>query len=88
MKNKVIRSKAIREKCLDCIGFPHDGRVDCQVITCPLYTWQPFRKLEPDTGWTENRTRTTREKSSPAPIYRSGDRVTDLERTGQGVGAT
>jgi hypothetical protein len=45
------RVKAVQAKCLECIGYPADGRVDCQVATCPLYYWQPYRELDPDVSW-------------------------------------
>lgn len=69
-------TKAMRAKCFDCCGDMIDGRVDCQIVKCPLYYWQPYRRLTPDLSWQEegthlrkNRqelglTRSTRKKDS------------------------
>jgi len=39
-KKKLIRSKAIRFKCLDCSGGQQSEVKNCVVPDCPLY---PFR---------------------------------------------
>lgn len=36
------RSKAMTAKCCDCSGYYIDGRVDCEVKTCPLYPYMPY----------------------------------------------
>jgi len=33
------------------MGDMIDGRADCEITTCPLYFFQPYRKLEPDYTW-------------------------------------
>ena len=35
---------AILAKCYECMGFFRDGKIDCQIKTCPLYPFQPYRK--------------------------------------------
>lgn len=50
---KISRAKAVEHKCHQCMGGYLDGRVDCEVVTCPLYTFMPYRKLEPVTDWSE-----------------------------------
>lgn len=37
-------SEACRAKCFDCMDNFGDGRRDCRVYACPLYTRMPFRK--------------------------------------------
>jgi len=39
--------------CFICCGDMVDGRIDCQVTGCPLYTWQPYKKHEVDLRWRE-----------------------------------
>ena len=36
--------QAIKAKCHECCGGFADGRVDCEIETCPLYRWMPYRK--------------------------------------------
>lgn len=43
--------EALRNKCFECCGDMVDGRVDCQIVTCALYYWQPYRKMQPDLKW-------------------------------------
>lgn len=43
--------EACRNKCFDCCGDMIDGRQDCQIVSCALYYWQPYRKLKPDLSW-------------------------------------
>lgn len=47
------RGNAILAKCHDCTGYYADGKVDCEVVKCPLYTYMPYRAQEPDISWTE-----------------------------------
>jgi hypothetical protein len=49
----VTPMKAIRAKCRDCCGGYHDGREDCLVRKCPLYTYMKYREAEPDLSWAE-----------------------------------
>jgi hypothetical protein len=50
--NRPSMKRAIYIKCLECIGFM---RVDCRIVKCPLYYWQPYRRKtrEPDLSWTK-----------------------------------
>lgn len=48
---KLSRSRAMKLMCAECMGYWIDGKVDCECIKCPLYFWQPYRKLEPDLTW-------------------------------------
>lgn len=50
----IIRSKAIEAKCHDCMGAYSDGLMDCEVVMCALYTFMPYRKLEPCLEWTKH----------------------------------
>jgi hypothetical protein len=50
---KATRSEAILKKCHDCCGEYFDGKDDCEVPACPLYTWMPYRKGSPNLDWTK-----------------------------------
>ena len=39
---KVTTREAIHAKCYDCMGFYADGRVDCGIETCALYSYSPY----------------------------------------------
>lgn len=49
------RKRAIYIKCKECSGA--DGLVDCEIVQCPLYFWQPYRKKEPDLSWVNKKFR-------------------------------
>jgi hypothetical protein len=49
--SKPTMKNAILAQCHECMGHYQDGKVDCQQVKCSLYTWMPFRKLEPDHTW-------------------------------------
>jgi hypothetical protein len=34
--------QAIHGKCYDCMGFFQDGRIDCELLRCPLYPFMVF----------------------------------------------
>lgn len=53
MKKSVTRKFAIEAVCHECLGYYADGKQDCENPTCPLYTYMPYRKKEPDLAWTE-----------------------------------
>jgi hypothetical protein len=53
MAKKNTRSYGMLEKCAECQGYWLDGHKDCQITTCGLYPWMPYRKLEPDWGWSD-----------------------------------
>jgi len=43
-KESISKNEAIKAKCYDCMGYGIDGRIDCKVVTCPLYPWMPYKK--------------------------------------------
>ena len=45
------RALAMKQKCKDCMGNYRDGRRDCEVPTCPLYGWMPYRQKQPKFDW-------------------------------------
>ena len=45
---KITRKLAIELMCHQCCGMYSDGRTDCECVRCPLYTFMPYRKAEPD----------------------------------------
>jgi hypothetical protein len=50
---KATRALAMAAKCHECMGSYDDGIRDCENPGCPLYTWMPRRKLEPQKDWLE-----------------------------------
>ena len=46
--SKPTPMKSILAKCWDCIGHYVDGKKDCENPTCPLYSYMPYRVMEPD----------------------------------------
>ena len=48
---KLSRTIAIQAMCHQCTGMYVDGKQDCEVYSCPLYTWMPYRKAEPELNW-------------------------------------
>jgi hypothetical protein len=50
-KGKPSRAAAMKMKCHECMGGYADGRSDCEIVVCPLYTWMPYHKLEPNMDW-------------------------------------
>jgi hypothetical protein len=50
---KVTFKNAILAQCHECMGYYADGRVDCESTQCSLYSFMPYRKLEPDLTWTK-----------------------------------
>lgn len=51
MKEKVTRANAILAQCHQCMAYYQDGKDDCGCTKCSLYTFMPYRKLEPDNTW-------------------------------------
>ena len=43
----LIRSEAIKAKCYDCMAFYADGVISCEIPHCPLFPFNPYRKVEP-----------------------------------------
>jgi len=39
-KRKLTPMKALRLKCLDCVGYSPKDVADCDIVDCPLY---PYR---------------------------------------------
>ncbi len=39
---QLTRKEAMLSKCFECMGGYADGRVDCGVESCPLYSYMPF----------------------------------------------
>ena len=58
---KLTRKNAMLEKCHNRMADYIDGRMDCEVPTCSLYHWMPYRgvrntergPMEPDLSWLE-----------------------------------
>lgn len=48
---KPTRKNAILAQCHECLGYYTDGMQDCENISCSLYLYMPYRKLEPDLTW-------------------------------------
>lgn len=36
--------QAIYAKCFECMGYYSDGKMDCQVPSCPLYPFMPYQE--------------------------------------------
>lgn len=53
MGEKVTRTYAILANCHQCMAYYQDGKEDCENVKCPLYTYMPYAKKEPDLAWTE-----------------------------------
>ncbi len=39
-------SQSIYAKCCDCMGYFIDGRDDCEIPTCSLYPFYPYKSPE------------------------------------------
>jgi hypothetical protein len=48
---KPVRSIAMTAFCHQCLGYYQDGKIDCEATKCPLYSWMPYRKKDPDLVW-------------------------------------
>lgn len=67
---------AIEHKCHNCCAEYADGHKDCEVPTCALYFFMPYRKLEPDLSWQSWTARGTgRRPPALRPKYFPGRRV-------------
>jgi len=40
---KLSRKEAMAAMCYDCTGYYSDGRVDCELPSCPMYGWMPLK---------------------------------------------
>ena len=41
---KLSHKQAILANCFQCMGFYMDGKNDCEIPDCPLYSYMPYRK--------------------------------------------
>lgn len=39
----ITRGEGIKAKCYDCMAGYADGKVDCGIEGCPLYSWMPYK---------------------------------------------
>lgn len=46
---RLSASQAIKAKCFDCCGGFADGRLPCEITSCPLIKWYPYNKPESKT---------------------------------------
>lgn len=51
VKCNLTMKNAILSQCHECLGHYKDGKIDCENVRCSLYTWMPYRRLEPDLAW-------------------------------------
>lgn len=90
MKDKTkSRRYAIEAKCYDCTGGYIDGRKDCENPKCPLYTFMPYRRNNPDTSWVEWPGRVQRNLSDDQRAARGKhlsrrDRTSNIDSTDSG----
>ena len=49
--DKPARTLVLRAICHQCLGRYLDGKMDCQVVACPAYSYMPYAKLQPDLEW-------------------------------------
>lgn len=49
---RITQRQAIKAKCFDCMGGYADGRENCEIPTCSLYGFMPYRsgKKSPKTA--------------------------------------
>jgi hypothetical protein len=45
---KVTFRNAILLQCHQCMGFYQEGKIDCEVTNCSLYSFMPYAKKEPN----------------------------------------
>ncbi len=43
MGGKLTRAQAMNAKCFECMNGFVDGKADCRIPDCPLYSWRPFK---------------------------------------------
>lgn len=41
---KITLLQAVQAKCFECMGYYSDGKMDCQVPSCPLYPFMPYQE--------------------------------------------
>lgn len=57
-KPAIGRIAMIRAKCYRCCGDFYDRRQDCQIQGCTIYSWMPYREMEPTFDWIFDSTHT------------------------------
>lgn len=50
-KPSIGRVPMLRAKCFRCCNDFRDKLQDCQINGCPIYSWMPYRKMEPSFDW-------------------------------------
>jgi len=40
---KIAKWQALKAKCYDCMGGYSDGAMDCELYSCPLYPFMPYK---------------------------------------------
>lgn len=76
---KVTTRQAIHAKCYDCMGYYADGRNDCEIETCPLYSYSPFgskpaaKRVVSEESRERSRKNLAKMRSKKA-VFRSGDK--------------
>jgi hypothetical protein len=66
-KLRISLPDMMRAKCFRCCNQydqpgPDKGRVDCEIVGCPLYRYTPYRKLRPDYDWLFDSSHTRRHR--------------------------
>ena len=46
---RLTASASIKAKCAQCMDNYVDGKIDCDIPTCPLHPWQPYQTKKEDT---------------------------------------
>ena len=49
---KPSRVQAMLAMCKYCMGDYEDGKTDCGVRDCPIYSWMPYAEKRPNLAWT------------------------------------
>ena len=57
-KPSIGRVGMIRAKCYRCCGDFADRRQDCEIPGCTIYSWMPYRAIEPNFDWIFDSTHT------------------------------
>lgn len=56
-KPPIGRTACMDAMCHQCEHFNLKGRKDCGRVQCPLYSYMPFREMEPDVSWAALKTK-------------------------------
>jgi hypothetical protein len=43
----LTRGNSIKAKCCECMGYYVDGRYSCEIPTCPLFYYMPYKNKKP-----------------------------------------